>query len=95
MNSQEVISQIKDKLENRIPMSPVWFLERAEELIILQSDEKDLLAQLKKKVATQKMLMISSGKSVAYARESVQTTEEWLEMKRQEARVEQIEDLIS
>ena len=94
MNADEVIQQIEDVLDKKLPMSPSYWVEQAEQLNILSSDETDRLTVLAKKAAYKQLEWVEMGKSMAESELRVKTTDEYQELQNQKAKVERIKEII-
>ncbi len=89
-----IISWLHDQMEQKLPISPTVFLESAEKLNILVSDESDKLFELAQKVAQMKVEYLTQDMSVAEAKTRVEASDEYREMCRQKAKIGRIEEHI-
>jgi hypothetical protein len=94
MDADELIKQIEDVLGKKLPMSPSYWLEQAEILNILSSDETDLLTELAKKAAYKQLEWVEQGKSMAESELRLKTTDEYMLLQKQKAKVEKIKEII-
>lgn len=94
MNCDDVIKNIEDMVEKKIPLSPSWWIEQAQKLVVLSGDETDKLYLLQGKIASAKVGFIDDGKSVAEAKLRTEQTKEYAEMQSQKSKVERITEII-
>ncbi len=89
-----ILEWLKEQVEHKNIISPSLYLDACQKLNLLISDEHDKLFTLQKEVARQKIQWIEDGKSVAEAKTRVEGSQEYLYMKKQEAKIKQIEESI-
>lgn len=89
-----ILDSLKGWVEDKREIAPHIWLNSAIKLNILLSDETDNLYDLAQKVAQLKVSFIEQDKSVAEAKARVECSEEYKEMKKQEARISMIEENI-
>lgn len=89
-----ILEWLKKAVQERRPIDPHTWVEASLKMNVLISDEHAKLYDLQQEVAKLKMLRIESGDSVARAKVYVETTEEYKNMKKQEAKIEQIQENI-
>ena len=94
ITTQTILDWLKESVEQKRPIDAHTWVDSAQKLNVLISDENNLLYDLQQKVAEHKVLLITQGDSVAKANVIVQATNEYKEMKKQEARIEQIQESI-
>lgn len=94
MNSDELLAQIDDFVEKKLPMSPQWWIEQAQKLVVLMSDETDYLHQLQKEVAQDKVKWIDLGKSVAESKLRAEASALYEAMLKQKSKCEKITEII-
>lgn len=87
---------MKGFVEARNPIAPTQWLDAGIKLIALMQDDTDLLIDLERSVAVRKLdIMRNQDKrNVAAAELEVQTTDEWVSMRKQTAKVERINQFI-
>lgn len=90
----DILAFLKEAAEDRQIISPERYLDAARNLTALLGDEIDKLSLLEQEVAQFIANEISAGKSVAMAKALVAATDEYREMKRQHAKIKQIEEMI-
>lgn len=91
---ETVISDITNMVENRVPISPQLWLQSAQFLNLFLEDETNKLYDLQHKVANFKLNTLPVCKSVAEAKLRTEATEDYRDMKKQEAKIEQIIEYI-
>ncbi len=89
-----IIKNMEDMIENKIPVSPNWWIEQAQKLAVLMGDETDLLHKMQKQVAQHKVMVIEEGKSVAEAKLRAEASEVYEQMLNQKAKCERITEII-
>lgn len=98
MEEENTIDSVMQKMDEfakkGIPMSPQWYVERAQILISLMGDETDKLHELQKKIARARVVLIESGKSVAHAKIDLEAEDVYQEMQNQKAKCERITEII-
>lgn len=91
---QTIMSWLTNTVQEKKPISPQQFVEASAYLVILMGEEHAKLYDMEQKVAQIKLKYIELDKSVAEAKVRVETTEEYKEMKKQQAFIEQISEMV-
>lgn len=94
ITTDTIINWIKDKVESKEPVSPGVFVDAAQKLNVLLSDEHAELIKWQNAVAVQKAGLINGGYSVAKAKAVVEATEEYKQMLLQKAKIDRIVEFI-
>lgn len=94
MTVDEIISEMEDFVEKKIPVGPNYYVEQAQKLVVLMGDETDILHELQKGVAVKRVDFIDEGRSAAEARMRVEATEQYKQMQNQRAKCERIVEII-
>lgn len=94
MTAQEIINELEEMIQKKIPLSAEYWLEKYSQLAILIGNETDELFNLKKKVAQEKVQWLEKGKSSAEAKTRVEATDLYEQMLKQGAKVERIEEIM-
>ena len=89
-----ILTWMKEQVENKNPIAPSTWVDAAQKLNMLISDETDKLFALSQQVAQERYTRIKNGDSVASAKAYVETLDMYREMKRQEAKIEQVQEAI-
>lgn len=89
-----ILDWLKKSVEEKQVVDAHTWVSAGMKLNILISEEHDKLFNLQQAVAQLKMLRIESGDSVAKAKIAIEATNEYREMKKQEARIGMIEEAI-
>lgn len=89
-----ILNVLRTYVEERHPIGPEMWVDGAQKLNTLISDEHRKLWDLQQKVAQQKVEFIEEGDSVAKAKAKIEASDEYRDMKIQEARIGQIEEMI-
>lgn len=91
---ESVLRDIMEMVENRIPVSPQMWLQSAQFLNLFLEDETNKLYELQHKVNNFKLDILPKSKSVAEAKLRTEATEDYRDMKKQEAKIAQIIEYI-
>lgn len=94
MNATTLISEIRDLISQGVSIDATSWLDYAVKLNLCLSDEHDKLFAVKLLVAQQKAKSIAEGNSVAKAEVLIEATPDFIELKKQEARIALIEEFI-
>lgn len=94
ITTDTILNALKERVENKVPVSPNMWIDAAEKLNILLGDEHDLLLDLQQKVAQMRADLIEGGDSVAKAKSKIEATDEHKEANRQRAKISRIEEMI-
>jgi len=89
-----ILSKLNEMVSERQIIDPQLFMTAAESLVILLGDENDKLFLLEQQVAQKKVDLKKTLKSVAEVNLNVEATELYLQMRRQKAKIEQIDEFI-
>lgn len=89
-----IIDYLKEVIEKKQILPPETFIDAAEKLNILRSDEDDNLVGLMQKVAQLKSNSILSGNSVAEAKVHAEASDDYKLMLMQKMRCERITEFI-
>lgn len=96
VKSDTIIEYIKERVENKDPISPQMWLDGAMKLNVLIQDETDKLCELEMQVSQEKIRILDSleKRSVAEADARVEATKLYMDMRKQKSKVEQILEFI-
>lgn len=94
MDSDTIIQEIESMIEKKIPVSPSYWLEQSQKLVILLGDESDILYKMQKEIAQKKVEWIEKGKSVAEAKLRIEASDIYEFMQSQRAKCERINEII-
>lgn len=94
MTVDDLLKEVDEFVEKKMPLSPQYWIEMAQKLVVLSSSETDLLYRLQKEIAQEKTKHISSGKSVAESKLIVEGTDLYESMQKQKAKVLKVEEII-
>lgn len=89
-----ILDWLRDGIEQKRVIDAHTWVDAAQKLNILQTNEHDKLYVLKQQVALARVLRIKQGESVAKSRTIIESTDIYREMKNQEARIEMIQEMI-
>jgi hypothetical protein len=89
-----ILNWFKEQTENRRPISPHLYLEMAQKLNALSSDENDKLVDLESELARHRADWVSVGKTSAGANILVEAMPVFNEARKQRAKIKQIEEVI-
>lgn len=94
VTTDTILDWLKESVEQKRPVDAHTWVEACQKMNVLISDENNKLFDLQQRVARMKVRIIESGSSVAKAKVYVEAEQEYKEMKKQEARIEQIQEAI-
>lgn len=96
VDADTIIAWLKESVAEKRPVSAAQWLDAALKLTVLVGDENGKKFSLEQKVAEAKVSCLDSmeKRSVALAEVMVQTLPLWREYREQEAKVEQIQELV-
>lgn len=89
-----IINWLKEQVEKKVPISPHLWVDAALKMTVLLGSEHDRLYDLQSWVAQEKVNYIDNNDSVAKANAKVQTGKNYNLMKKQEAKIGRIEEMI-
>ena len=89
-----ILDWLKDSVEQKRPVDAHTWVDACQKLNILIGDENARLYDIQQEVAQFKIKRIESGDSVARAKVYTEASDTYKEMKKQEARIEQIHEAI-
>lgn len=91
-----IINTLKDWVENKKNISPTLWVDAAQKLSTLLFDEYDKLAELQQITANLKLMALEAQekKNVSEARMRVEASNEYKEMRKQESKIKNVEELI-
>lgn len=92
-NVDTILAGMERAIKEKMILSPDEWLRGARDLIILLGDEHEKYYTLLQKVAKMRMNWIEQGKSVAEAKVRTEASDEYKNMKTQESKIKQIEEL--
>lgn len=91
---KDILDHLKSVIKNKIVVDAHAYVEYATRLNLLISDEHDKLFDLQQKVAEEKSTLISGGKTASYAKIIVEASDNYKEMCKQKALIEQVIEAI-
>ena len=89
-----ILTSLQEMVEQKKVLDASRWLDAAQSLNMLLGNEHDALFFLQKVITEMKVKFIETGDSVAKAKLKSEATEEHHQMKRQEAKIERIEEMI-
>lgn len=94
-----IIDQMKEYIENKQPVAPDVWINAAQKLNILLGDESDILFTMQQRIAAERVAMLDDQaaegkKNVSEVRIRIEATDAYRQMRSQEAKIRQIEELI-
>lgn len=90
-----IMQAIEEAAERKDSWDAHTWIEAAQSLNALMSHEHDRLFDLQQQVANAKVLLMNQGKTAAYAKLAVEATYDYVQLQRQRARIERIEQTIA
>ena len=94
VTSDLIIQTLKGWVETKTPIAPQTYLDAALKLNILIQGEMDKITELEQKCAEIEIRTIEQGKSSVEAKTRLKTHTEWMDYKKQEGKVKQIQEYI-
>ena len=94
VSAESIMQAFKDRIEDKQPIAPSWWLDGASKLIVFWGDMADAYAKRKTEIAEIKVSWISQGKSVAEASVHVEATLAHQEMLQLKAKMDQITEFV-
>ncbi len=95
ITTDTILEQLKEWVENKMPINPSLWLEAAIKINVLKSDETTALFHLQQAVAKRKKeLMETEDFTAAKAKVWAEASDIFREMKLQEAKISMIEEQI-
>lgn len=85
---------MQERVENKIPVDPSWWIDAASKLMVLIGDEHDKLCDLEALIAKKKAEYIERGDTASKATILVEAMPEFRDMRRQKAYIEQIIEFV-
>lgn len=85
-----IMDWLKEKIESRIPIPPSTFVDACLKMNSLVSDETAKLYDIQQEVAKTNFNCIENGGTASKCKVYIQTLDKYKEMKKQEAKVDQI-----
>lgn len=89
-----ILNWLKESVQEKRPIDAHIWVQASLKMNVLIGDENSKLFDLQQEVARLKILRIESGDSVAKAKVYVEATNEYKAMKKQEAKIDQIQEAI-
>ena len=94
VTTDTILSQLKEWVENKMPIAPNLWLDACAKLNVLKGDESKSLFKLQQAIAFVKKELMEKGYTAAKAKIWVESTDSYIDMKIQEAKIEMIEEQI-
>lgn len=85
-----ILKWLQESIEQKRPVDAHTWVDSAQKMVILVGDESSKLYDIQQKVAQLKVARIEQGDSVAKAKVYVEASDEYKEMKQQEAKIERV-----
>lgn len=89
-----ILSWLKEQVEKKHPISPLVYLDAATKLNLLKSDDNDLLIELRHQLAVKRANYVNEGGTSAAANIRLEADPLFVEVRKQEAKMKQIEEAI-
>lgn len=94
VTTNTILNWLKESVEQKRVVDAHTWVDACQKLNVLIGDEHDKLYEMQQKVAQLRIARIESGDSVAKAKVYIEATEEHKKARKQEARIEQIQEAI-
>lgn len=85
---------MRERVENKLPIHPSWWIDAAAKLNTLIGDETDKLYNLESEVAEKRSILVMGGGTASSAKIMIEALPEYRDMQKQKARIKQIEEFI-
>ena len=89
-----ILAKLEEQVVENAILPPTTWIDASMALNALLGDEHDKLFRAQQGLAQRKALIVESGKSVASANLTIQGSDEWVDMKIQEAKIGRVEEMI-
>lgn len=89
-----ILEVLEQWAREKRPIDPTAYVEAAQKLVTLMGDEHDRLFLLEQKVAKARIEYLEGGMSATAARMHAETSEDYLEARRQKAKISRIEETV-
>lgn len=89
-----IVNYLRDCVEGKVVIDAHTWIDAAQKLTVLLSDEHDKLFDLQQIVAQKKVNLIEGGASGAESKMRVEALDEYREMSKQRAKIERIEEMV-
>lgn len=90
----KIIEWLTEQVEKKLPIDPHTWLEAAQQMNVLLQGEQEKFFDLEQVVALLRKTLLDDGKSVAYAKTMIDSTEEMKAMKIQKAKIDRCIEMI-
>jgi len=94
VTTELIVKTLQKWVKEKVPVSPMQWLDAGLKLNVLIGDEQERLWDLKMKVSQELFSKNEEGWTSAKAKAYSESTEDYRDMKIQEARIKQIEEMI-
>lgn len=94
VTTELIVSTLQKWVKEKRPVSPMQWLDAGLKLNVLIGDEQEKLWDLKMKVSQEQFKVTEQGWTSAKAKAYSESTQDYHDMKLQESRIKQIEEMI-
>ncbi len=94
ITTETILGFLKDNIEQKISVSPSVYVDAAQKLVVLLSDEHEKLFSIQQKVAQAKAELMSEGSTAANAKIMIEATDDYKNYQLQKAKIGRIEEFI-
>ena len=89
-----ILDEMQERVENKIPVDPSWWIDASSKLMVLIGDEHDKYYELEAFINRKKAELLENGESAPRATIFVEALPEHQQMRRQKAYIEQILEFV-
>lgn len=89
-----ILDEMQERVENKIPVDPSWWIDASSKLMVLIGDEHDKYYELEEFINKKKAEYLRDGESAPRATILVEALPEHRLMRRQKAYIEQIVEFV-
>lgn len=90
----KIIDWLTEQVEQKLPIDPHLWLEASQKMNVLLQGEQENLFTIEQEVSLLRKTLLEEGKTVAYAKVMVESTNEFKQMKIQKAKIDRCLEMI-
>lgn len=89
-----ILAKLEANVTENAVLPPSTWIDACLALTALLGDESDALYRAQQELAKRKATLVENGATVAKANLLIQTSDEWVAMKNQEAKISRVEEMV-
>lgn len=90
----KIIDWLIEQVEKKLPIDPHLWLEASQKMNVLLQGEQEKLFLIEQEVSLLRKTLLEGGKTVAYSKVMVESTNEFKQMKIQKAKIDRCLEMI-